>query len=291
MRQQNVLLRTQHFQLHSLSVSPLRVYRLIGLLVATVVLLGGLHGVNAPVAHAGEIRLQGVIVRWDDNLFVKPTGCGNYAIDWTNGSGRRLLMIRVQVMRSNDISLFWQSQIPALPGQSGTFNQVICDSRLSDGLGPYRVDLTIEDYGGASFVASAPLTFLSTAPAPAPGAAPGAATRAPKRPSSIRVKLTGTTANVSWREAPLAQQVTGYEVTAYPGGKACKTKKNACSIKGLKRGSEFQFTVVALNPVGSSPAAKSKVIRVPQARQERPTPAPRPTRPPPPPPKPAPELT
>jgi hypothetical protein len=272
--------------------------RICASIVVLMLASAGLQGVLAPSAYAGELSLQGVTIRWNDNAFVRPNGCENYSFDWVNNSGRDLLQVRVQVFQSTGFTIFWQWAIPARAGESGTFNQVICDSRLRDGLGPYRIDLYIENYssrGGGSFVASAPLTFLAQAPAPgsAPAAQPGApsvpsaVTRAPKPPSQVRIKLNGTSAAVAWRGLPQAQQVQRYEVTAFPGGKSCKTKKTSCTIKGLARGRDYQFTIVAVNAAGSSSAAKSKVVRVPQTQQSRPSQA-RPTQTPRPSPQPSP---
>jgi len=283
-----------------------RTRTLAGVFLFSIIAGTGMQGAIAPAAHAGEVSLQGVTARWNDNAFVKPDGCGNFSIDWVNGSGRELLMIRVQVFRSNGFTLFWQSAIPAQPGESGTFSQVICESRLTDGLGPYRVDLTIEDYsftGGGSYVASAPLTFLATAPAPAPAPAPPppaaapatpvapTVTRAPKRPSSVQVRLDGTSARISWRKASRLSEGVRYEVTAFPGGKSCRTQENSCVIRGLKRGGEYQFAIVATNSVGASPTATSKVIRVPQPQSPRPAATQRPSQPRPTPPKPEADLS
>jgi hypothetical protein len=49
--------------------------------------------------------------------------------------------------------------------------------------------------------------------------------------------------------------ITGYTVTSNPGGKTAKGTKSPITVKGLKNGTSYTFTVTATNKIGTGPAS------------------------------------
>lgn len=104
---------------------------------------------------------------------------------------------------------------------------------------------------------------------PAPPSAPLGATASPGN----------GTATVSW-SAPAStggSAITGYTVTATPGGATCTTTGSlSCQVPGLWNGTSYQFTVVATNAIGTSspslpsagvtPSAPSPVVPSPSSQ-------------------------
>lgn len=68
----------------------------------------------------------------------------------------------------------------------------------------------------------------------------------------------GARAKVMW-QAPAdgGSRLTGYVVTATPGGRSCTAKgsQSSCVVPGLAGGREYSFTVRARNSVGTGPAS------------------------------------
>ncbi|WP_433046989.1 fibronectin type III domain-containing protein [Dactylosporangium sp. CS-033363] len=84
----------------------------------------------------------------------------------------------------------------------------------------------------------------------------GAAVSGPPDAPTLVVATPGNgAATVSWA-APLITRagVTGYTVTASPGGATCTTSTTSCTVSGLTPGAAYTFGVVANGPGGSSPA-------------------------------------
>ena len=79
----------------------------------------------------------------------------------------------------------------------------------------------------------------------------------------------GTTATVTWLPANSSTPITGYTVTASPGGLTCSVSAvdgvvpTTCIVTGLTAGQTYTFSVVATNSVGgSSPATAPTVTPV-----------------------------
>ncbi|MEP7054292.1 MAG: fibronectin type III domain-containing protein [Actinomycetota bacterium] len=110
----------------------------------------------------------------------------------------------------------------------------------------YRFTVTAANNVGTGLPSTTP---IATIPAPVPGT-----------PASLQIHRGNGRVTVSWT-APVANgtpAVTGYRVTARPGGHTCFTSGPLrCTVVGLVNGRSYQFTVVAVNRVGASPPSTS----------------------------------
>jgi hypothetical protein len=107
-------------------------------------------------------------------------------------------------------------------------------------------------YGGAEPVAAASTADIGVDGPPA---------TVPDPPWDVTAAQSGTNAVVSW-SGPIwtgGHAISGYTVTASPGGATCTNELPAqCAIPGLETGTPYTFTVTATNDLGSSvPSAPS----------------------------------
>jgi hypothetical protein len=154
--------------------------RALSLFTAVIMVSGLSIGVSS-VARAGQLDVQGASLSWDDSTFYMPTGCSRFKFNWANNTGRRLLKLGFTMTDPFGDSVAWDSKIGIESGTSGFFDEQICRHQLENGLGPYTVTLTIEDYtsmGAGAFAASGQLNFI-----PRPGSAPAPSETA-KRPGA-----------------------------------------------------------------------------------------------------------
>lgn len=61
------------------------------------------------------------------------------------------------------------------------------------------------------------------------------------------------------------REVSGYTVTASPGGQTCTTTHHECTVTGLTDGTSSTFTVTATNAIGTSPPSRPSNPVVPSA--------------------------
>jgi YVTN family beta-propeller protein len=84
----------------------------------------------------------------------------------------------------------------------------------------------------------------------------------PKAPTKITVKSSSSkSATISWKKST-SSGVTGYVVTALPGGKTCSTKKTTCTIKKLSGGTKYTFAVQATSKYGAGIPRNSSTVTV-----------------------------
>ncbi len=91
---------------------------------------------------------------------------------------------------------------------------------------------------------------------------------APSAPSGVVGAAGDGEVSVSW-VAPVSDggsPITGYTVTAAPGGATCSTMgATSCTVVGLTNGTPYTFTVTATNAVGTGPASAPSASATPMA--------------------------
>ena len=115
--------------------------------------------------------------------------------------------------------------------------------------------------------------FSSSASAASNAAIPATV---PNTPTSVSASVsTAGAATVSFT-APLNNggvAITGYTVTASPGGFTCNAAADAssCVVTGLTNGTAYTFTVIATNEIGNSVASSATSAVTPQTAASAPT--------------------
>lgn len=89
-----------------------------------------------------------------------------------------------------------------------------------------------------------------------------AASAYPKAPTKVSVSTsTSKQGKVTWKKST-SSGVTGYIVTALPGGKTCSTTKTTCTVKKLTGGVKYTFSVQAKSKYGAGAPGTSKAVTV-----------------------------
>jgi uncharacterized repeat protein (TIGR02543 family) len=78
----------------------------------------------------------------------------------------------------------------------------------------------------------------------------------PAAPTAVTGTAGDTRATISWTPGSSGgSAITGYTVTASPGGATCSTASTSCTISSLSNNTAYTFRVVAKNALGSSSAS------------------------------------
>lgn len=160
---------------------------------------------------------------------------------------------------------------PIMPGvvdyAMGTTRQFGADTAFSDGLVPATSGTSYASVTAwlqaqlAKHTVATPPTFASFA-----GAGIAFSTLKPSAPRGIAVSAaTPTSATVAWRHATDTRVPrTGYRVTVSPSGRVINLGSTATSttITGLATGTNYTFTVKAVNANGESNVARAELMLV-----------------------------
>ncbi len=129
---------------------------------------------------------------------------------------------------------------------------------LSNGT-PYTFSVT-----ATNGVGTGPASSASTAVTPA--AVPGA-------PTGVSATASDGVASVSFT-APVSDggsAITGYTVTAYPGGATTSCSASPCTVTGLTDGTPYTFLVSAINAAGTGPSSTPSTAVIPAGLPGAPT--------------------
>lgn len=119
--------------------------------------------------------------------------------------------------------------------------------------------------GGSSLVSEAGTVDLSPNPDEDPDGYALIELLAPDAPAAPDAVAGNGSASVSWA-APWAGSldITGYTVTASPGGATCSTSTLGCTVPGLTNGTAYTFTVVASSDAGDSDPSEASLPVTPR---------------------------
>ena len=97
----------------------------------------------------------------------------------------------------------------------------------------------------------------------------GPRTTAPTAPVSVTAVAGDASAVVSWSapESDGGSAITGYTVTARPGGATCEAVTTTCTVTGLSNGTAYTVSVIARNEIGPSPASADSAPVTPSAAE------------------------
>lgn len=99
----------------------------------------------------------------------------------------------------------------------------------------------------------------------------------PGLPGNVKATAGSGAASVTWSAAiPDGSPISGYTVTASPGGKSATVSGTATSaaVSGLSAGTSYTFTIAATNGFGSGPASAPSNAVTPSSPPPGPTPTP-----------------
>ncbi|MER7008038.1 fibronectin type III domain-containing protein, partial [Dactylosporangium sp. NPDC000555] len=164
-------------------------------------------------------------------------GNGEASVSWTAPAGRGAGITRYHV-------------VAAPGGASCTTTGTGCVvTGLANGTA-YTFTVVADGPGGVS-------------PASQPSAPAIPSAGAPGSPTDVTVEPGTGSATVTWT-APVVtgSGVTGYTVTASPGGETCTTTGTSCTVTGLTDGTPYTFTVVASGPGGTSAPSMPSAAQV-----------------------------
>ena len=121
---------------------------------------------------------------------------------------------------------------------------------------------------GLSYTFSVTATNSAGTSPPSAPSSPITPTTVPSNPIAVSATAEDGQAVVSW-QAPASDggaPVTGYVVTAFPGGGRCSTAGAlSCTVTGLTNGLSYTFSVTATNSAGTSPPSAPSLSVTPMS--------------------------
>ena len=87
----------------------------------------------------------------------------------------------------------------------------------------------------------------------------------PAAPTGVSATASNASATVSWTAVANAggSTISGYRVTALPGGMQCTSSTTSCTVTGLTNGVAYSFSVVALTAAGTTSEPTTSNISTP----------------------------
>jgi hypothetical protein len=211
------------------------------------------------------IQLQGIALGLDGTIYVSNQDGSIYTV----GSEAAPLEAPVLVVQAAvDLGSFWiQNGLAAGPDGNLYLNTSVgillvvpsasTETMLLPADGSFRVGNIVIDAQGQLYLQSVSNPSYSIIRYSIPSA--------PTSPSGVSVASPGSgQVTISWNASTaLGVPVTGYTVTASPGGATCTSTTTSCTIAGLSNGTTYTFTVVASDIVGDSdPSTASSSLTV-----------------------------
>lgn len=159
----------------------------------------GILVVVAPTATAGTLTAGGVALSWDDSTFYAPKDdldLKEYKFTYANNSSTDAL-VTIDLTDKFGDKVGVGDFASAKPGQTGFLEiSFVYAKKLTNGLGPYTLTMTVKPFSGSDAQATAPITFLSRAA----GAAPGKTVRCINK-TTLKIKtFKGTKCPAGWKK-------------------------------------------------------------------------------------------
>ena len=110
-----------------------------------------------------SLTVAGFTVSWPQVMYV-PTGCSRFEFRYINNAPYEFLQVGFRLTNQFGDHIASDSLIGAPPGRTGIWDEQICQSAVSGGLGPYKMKVYIEDYssrGGGTLEQYADLFFTA----------------------------------------------------------------------------------------------------------------------------------
>jgi hypothetical protein len=186
-------------------------------------------------ANGGELEVLGAKLSWSDKMY-KSDGCSVYDFSYSNQSGEKLLRLEMQLTDPFGRKLWDSAEIGIAPNTSGTWNVKICESRFTNGLGPYIVKLIVGDYYSTQRQSTKEIMFLKIPNSSSGGSSGGAIGASPTPTVTVTAKpAPAPTVTVTTTAAPVVDPNFKNEALRLQGElNAMRTEFDALKVKVAK---------------------------------------------------------